>query len=117
LFCPVCDGEFRSGIDRCPDCLVDLVETLPDRPADEAWEVVRTEGTEHDAALVAGLLRSRGVRSRVYSLLYHQEPVTFGALGSVHVVVPASELEAATAILAEDLLGEPTAAPGEPAPP
>jgi len=118
LFCPVCEGEFRSGLERCPDCEVSLVEALPEPAADEPWEVVRTEGTEEDAALVVGLLRSRGVRCRIYSLLYHQEPVTFGALGSVHVLVPTLELEAARTVLAEEIAeDDPTPVPAEPAPP
>lgn len=52
------------------------------------WAVVRIVGTEEEAALIAGFLRSRDVAVEVESLLFHQEPVNFGRLGEVRVRVP-----------------------------
>lgn len=67
----------------------------------EGWEIVETVGTEAEAALIAGFLESRGVAAQVESLLFHQEPVTFGRLGEVRVRVPAADAERARRLLAE----------------
>jgi hypothetical protein len=63
------------------------------------WEIVRTVGTEEEAALIAGFLESAGIPSQVESHLFHQEPVTFGKLGEVHVLVPAGSIDAARSAL------------------
>jgi hypothetical protein len=34
-FCPSCRYEYRSGIDRCPDCGEKLVDKLPDPETEE----------------------------------------------------------------------------------
>lgn len=65
------------------------------------WTVVRTLGTEEDASLVAGFLESAGIEARVESHLFHQEPVNFGKLGDVRVLVPEASLAEAERILAE----------------
>ena len=62
MFCPSCRSEFRSGFTRCPDCDVDLVETLPpeDHEAENYVEVLETA----DPALVPFLrptLESAGI--------------------------------------------------------
>ena len=46
----------------------------------ENWEIVETVGTEEDASLVAGFLEAQGIGTQVESLLFHQEPATFGKL-------------------------------------
>jgi hypothetical protein len=66
------------------------------------WEVVRTLGTEEEASLVAGFLASRGFEAKVESLRFHQEPVNFGKLGEVRVLVPSAALAEAREAL-EDL--------------
>jgi hypothetical protein len=65
------------------------------------WTVVRTLGTEEDASLVAGFLESAGIEARVESHLFHQEPVNFGKLGDVRVLVPEASLVEAERVLAE----------------
>jgi hypothetical protein len=65
----------------------------------DEWEVVRTLGTEEEAALIAGYLESQGVRVEIESLWFHLEPVNFGRLGEVRVKVPAAEAERARALL------------------
>ena len=67
----------------------------------EGWEIVETVGTEAEAALIAGFLESRGLSAQIESLLFHQEPVTFGRLGEVRVRVPAADAELARRLLAE----------------
>jgi len=70
------------------------------------WKLVRTLGTEEEAALVAGFLEAAGIDARVESLRFHQEPVNFGRLGEVRVLVPEDELERAEAALAESSAGD-----------
>jgi len=64
------------------------------------WEIVETVGTDEEAALIAGYLESEGVPARVESLLFHQEPVTFGRLGEVRIFVPGADVERARELLA-----------------
>jgi hypothetical protein len=75
------------------------------------WETLTTVGTEEEAALVAGFLDAAGIPAEIESLLFHQEPVTFGRLGEVRVKVPAERLEEARAALAS---APPLAADAEP---
>lgn len=83
----------------------------------EGWEIVETVGTEAEAALIAGFLESRGLSAQVESLLFHQEPVTFGRLGEVRVRVPAADAELARRLLAERRLRFEVAEEAEPAEP
>ena len=64
------------------------------------WTVVRTVGTEEEAALIAGYLEEAGIETEIESLLFHQEPVTFGRLGEVRVLVDTGALAAAEQALA-----------------
>jgi len=77
------------------------------------WEIVETVGTEEEASLVAGFLEAEGIPSRIESLLFHQEPTTFGALSEVRIHVPAAELERAREILAQRDEAAPELAEGE----
>lgn len=76
------------------------------------WEVVRTLGTEEEAALIAGYLESQGIRAEIESLLFHQEPVNFGRLGEVRVKVPGAEAGRARQLL-DELPERPGAESGE----
>jgi hypothetical protein len=67
----------------------------------EGWEIVETVGTESEAALIAGFLESRGLTAQIESLLFHQEPVTFGRRGEVRVRVRSEDAETARRLLAE----------------
>lgn len=73
------------------------------------WVTVRTVGTDEEAALIAGYLQSCEVPATVESLLFHQEPVTFGRLGEVRIKVPADRRAEAEGLLAE----RDAAVPGE----
>ena len=66
------------------------------------WQIVRTVGTEEEAALIAGYLEAAGIESSIESLLFHQEPVNFGRMGEVRVLVDAAALEAAERALAAE---------------
>lgn len=63
------------------------------------WEIVRTVGTEEEATLIVGFLEAAGIAARVESLRFHQEPVNFGKLGEVRVLVPAESVVSATEAL------------------
>ncbi len=71
------------------------------------WEIVRRVGTEEEAALIAGFLESAGIEARIESLLFHQEPVNFGGLGEVRILVDGSALAEAEAALADSELERP----------
>lgn len=80
------------------------------------WEIVETVGTEEEAALVAGFLEAEGIASQIESLLFHQEPATFGKLGEVRILVHAKDVERARQLVEERESGEVSEAiPGEPA--
>jgi len=76
----------------------------------EPWEIIRTVGTDEEATLLAGFLRSHEIPAEVESLLFHQEPMTFGQLGEVRVRVPQLHAASARRLLAELEDGE-TVAP------
>jgi hypothetical protein len=65
------------------------------------WQIVETVGTEEEASLIAGYLEAEGIPATVESLLFHQEPVNFGTLGEVRVMVRKEDLERAQALLDE----------------
>lgn len=69
--------------------------------SEQSWPILRTVGTDEEAELIAGYLRARDLPAEVESLLFHQEPVTFGRLGEVRVRVPAEHLDEAERLLAE----------------
>ncbi|SRR5258706_9186208 len=64
------------------------------------WEIVDTVGTEQEALLIAGFLESRELPVRIESLSFRQEPVTFGALAQVRLLVPPSYVAEARRLLA-----------------
>jgi Putative prokaryotic signal transducing protein len=54
MYCPQCRAEWVSGITRCPDCDVELVDELPAKPArDETTDDLVTVFSSHDPGLVA----------------------------------------------------------------
>jgi hypothetical protein len=54
----------------------------------EEWEIVRTVGTDVEAELIVGYLRSNAIPAQVESIRFEQEPVNFGDMSQVHVRVP-----------------------------
>jgi len=83
----------------------------------DQWATVRTVGTDQEAELIAGYLRSCGVATKVEPLPRHQLPVTFGRLGEVRIRVPADRRAEAESLLAErDAAGADEGADGETAP-
>lgn len=75
---------------------------------DAQWVVVADAGTEEEAAVIAGFLKSRGISAHVDSKRFHQEPVNFGELSPVAVKVPAEQESEAVSILTSQAAAEST---------
>jgi hypothetical protein len=65
----------------------------------EEWEIVRTVGTEEEATVVVGFLRSSGIPAEVESLHIREIPVDFGDMSQVRIRVPLDRAEEAKALL------------------
>jgi len=65
MFCPSCHDEFRPGFTACPDCMVDLVDALPDEDSEEGEDVHLTAIARFDsiegAMLAKGTLDAAGI--------------------------------------------------------
>ncbi len=64
-YCPECGAEFRVGIRRCPECLVDLVDELED-PAlydspEEDLVLIRAADSSDEAKKIKELLEKNGI--------------------------------------------------------
>jgi hypothetical protein len=107
-YCPNCGAEYRSGFDRCSDCLVELVDDPPPfKQAPPAWEgegdpeydpdvhVVEVYRTDRlDAEFVRTFLESNGIPAITsgegYSSAY---PMNVGAFGQRQVLVREDDAE------------------------
>jgi hypothetical protein len=68
MYCPECRNEYQDGVDRCPECGVALVESLPeeDEGPEESidWRDLETILVTSDTALVPvvrSLLEAEGI--------------------------------------------------------
>jgi predicted amidophosphoribosyltransferase len=66
MFCPKCRTEYREGFYVCSDCNFNLVDELPDLPAEERpefIEYVEVMGTYNpaDVALIKSILDSENM--------------------------------------------------------
>ncbi len=66
----------------------------------ETFELVETVGTEEEATLVVGFLETHGIKASIESLFFHQEPMSFGQLGEVRILVATEEADRARRLLA-----------------
>ena len=64
-YCPECGAEFRGGIRRCPECLVDLLEELQEPSEDDSSEdnlvQIQTASSIEEAGKVKDLLQQHGI--------------------------------------------------------
>ena len=69
MFCPVCESEYESGIKRCPDDGVELVEKLDPATSQDESEArfvpLRHLGSPAEAEMVSDILHQNGIRSAV----------------------------------------------------
>jgi hypothetical protein len=65
MICPDCGGEYRIGIERCPDCDVALVAALPavEEPPPVRRVIVDRFHDLGAAQLAAGALRTAGIEA------------------------------------------------------
>jgi hypothetical protein len=89
----------------------------------EGWRVVEVLGTDEDAELAAGYLRSLGIPCTLESVHSHEFPVNVSLLGEIWLQVPSERFEEARRALADkgdleltegDELPSPSAAGGDP---
>ena len=64
MFCPSCGAEYKSGITRCHECDVDLVDELPPDSGPEWVEFEEVLSTYNlaDIALIKSLLEEAGMK-------------------------------------------------------
>lgn len=115
MICPNCRSEFRAGFDRCPDCDVPLVASLPAERHDQpAWVEVMETADPGLLPLLRSVLESAGIPCTVEG----EESVGIFPLGlgdthfaqsgiAAKVLVPADRAAEARALL------ESTASPQE----
>jgi hypothetical protein len=65
----------------------------------EDWEIVKTVGTEEEATIIVGFLRSSGIEAVAESLAASEFPTEFGDLAQVRIRVPADQAQEAIALL------------------
>jgi hypothetical protein len=105
-YCPNCRGEYEPGIDKCPDCNLTLVDSLPpeDAIADPNGllvEVFVAAGDE-EAIIVKGLLESEGIECSLSSDIPHTVmPLNVDGLGAVRITVAQEDAERARQIIRE----------------
>jgi hypothetical protein len=85
--------------DNTADSRIEDAADAPDEVSE--WQVAKMVGTEEEGALVAGFLNNNGIEAQVESLHASEFPTDFGALGDVHVMVPAGQLAEAQQLLAQ----------------
>ena len=72
MFCPLCESEYESGIERCPDDGTELVERLTsDNTVHDHSEArfvpLHNIGSPAEAEMVNDILRQNDIRSAVQS--------------------------------------------------
>jgi hypothetical protein len=67
----------------------------------ELWVLAFSAATEAEGAVVAGFLESQGIPVNIETRSFRQEPVTFGALVQIRLLVAPDQLELARQVLEE----------------
>lgn len=104
MICPECEDEFRDGIERCPDCDVDLVAQMKQPPAPEPD---RSEGVELFWASDPGFLAiAKSILEGASIAFWVQGEESMALFGtpkslSSQVYVPQSRYDEAMALLME----------------
>lgn len=110
MFCPKCRYEYKPGINRCPDCDVDLVSSLPPEEEDEveySAPVAVFETNDSSIMLVAqSLLEAADIQFWVKSvgaggILVPEGNVPLGAGASRKLMVRVADREEAKEVLSE----------------
>ena len=87
-YCPECGAEFRVGIRRCPECLVDLVEELEDPSLYDSQEenlvLIKAAQSSDEAKKIKELLEKNGILCVVEKANQAKAPTPAGMM---HVLV------------------------------
>ena len=106
-FCPKCRSEFRPGFDRCEECDVSLVETLPELPkhppvSDPAFQIVYRTTDLVEAETIRILLEGRGIEAEVQNKYSGFSALELPTSASPFLItVPAEDAPEASKILQE----------------
>ncbi len=76
-------------------------EACPISYENEDWEVIMETSIEEEAYLVQGFLQSNGIPCVMEDLKFHANPVNFGAMSNVRLLVPEDKLREGQRLLAE----------------
>lgn len=120
-FCPKCRYEYKRGVYKCPDCDVELVDTLPpeEKHSDEQltdkyqdWvQVARLTATEY-AEMVEEGLRAKGIPAVILSGAGHfgmtgqMGTASYRSMGGGYSLYVPREFVADACAEAEQMLGE-----------
>ncbi len=103
-YCVECGGEYEPGVDRCPDCDSQLVETMPpenpDADPDATLVEVYSSPGDTEALIIKGLLESEGIICSLSSDVPHSVvPIEIDGLGAVRISVSDADAERAVEII------------------
>jgi hypothetical protein len=106
MFCPKCKAEFKPGISHCPECDVDLVETLP--PEERVDFVKVFESSDPGlTAIIKSILDGAGIKyfvtgENIQSILGAKFEFAFGSdIGNAIFLVSKEDETTAMELLKE----------------
>ncbi len=116
--CPRCSSEYKEGFDRCADCDVELVESLPPEalnPAPSGGFKAVLVTTRQDEALIArSILETHGIRTFIENEHGAMLAIGIPSLAIPYEVkVPEENLEEAQRVLRETRNAETSDAQGQ----
>jgi hypothetical protein len=102
-FCPECNYEYRNEVKTCPECKVDLTESLDSRPSpsDRAYSEVYMVANRMEADLISSLLSENGILFLIRDLRLFPVLPDFGRRARLRVAVQADKEEQARKLLKE----------------
>ena len=98
MFCPSCRAEYKSGIIRCPDCDVDLIDELPPESGPEWVEFEEVLSTYNlaDIAVIKSILDETGMKYYFENENFvHVSPLALPA----RLMVPRNQVEKTMGLL------------------
>jgi hypothetical protein len=112
-FCPSCKAEYRSGFERCADCSVALVDSLPEPekgdPTPMELAELATFPNPAEAAMIRELLEENGITTVLRDDFFGYG----GAAATQTLLVNVIELPAAEKVYEEYFAGEAEELPAE----
>lgn len=103
-YCSKCGGEYEPEVEKCPDCDMQLVETMPPEypevdPDASLVEIYSAAG-DQEALVIKGLLESDGIWCSLSSDVPHSVlPLDVDGLGAVRIAVSEKDAERARLVI------------------